>query len=247
MIGHTEYDQDPTSKLWVQREYAKSLLQKIGSKANIEVLKSQKLSQAYKFGNREFDPKDSSLDKLVAAGASDAKISPDVLSALLTELEADLPGRQPVLFTLDGLERIMLPTAYRDQDFNIIHAHDLAIPNAFLSYLNGTRSFRRGLVMGATSASGAPRTEALEYAIMGKKLPNYSKLDPRVAASMEGAEVMVLGSMHKDEVKSLLEYCVDSGLLKDPTALQDEQLAQRYTLCSGLPKEVVASCVRIRC
>jgi len=139
-----------------------------------------------------------------------------------------------------------MPSEYRDPDFKIIHAHDLTLPNTFLSFLSGKRSFPRGLIIGATSASGAPRTPALGYALAGYELPNWSKLDKRIAPSIEGAEVWKLGPMEKAEAKCLLEYCRGSGLLRVPEPLDDEQVAQRLAVSSGLPKELVASCVRVR-
>ncbi|KAF8545158.1 mitochondrial ribosomal death-associated protein 3-domain-containing protein [Trichophaea hybrida] len=242
VIGHTEYDLDVPSGLWTQREYTAALLSRVAS-VNRGVLSQLTLSRAYKFGRHEI-PETMDMKRFVEIGSRDSSTSHEVFMALLSELE--LPDRPPVLFTLDTLNEIMMSTEYRDPDFKIIHAHDLALPNTFLSFLSGKRSFPRGLIIGATSASGAPRTPALRYALAGYELPNFSKLDKRVAPSVEGAEVWKLGPMERTEAKALLEYCRESGLLRVPEPLDDEQVAQRITVSSGLAKELVASCVRIR-
>ncbi|KAA8893525.1 mitochondrial ribosomal death-associated protein 3-domain-containing protein [Sphaerosporella brunnea] len=241
VIGHTEYEHDSASGLWAQREYTRTLLNQIAN-ANRGVLKNLTLSKAYKLRNHDF-PADFDLLHFCKVGSDDSAVSHEVFTVLLEELSQQ--GRLPVLFTLDSLNFMMRESEYRDPDFNIIHAHDLALPRYFIEYLNGTRKFAKGLVIGATSAAGAPRTDALEYALNGWKLPVYSNLDERIAPSIKGAEVIKVGAMEKNEAKSLLEYCRESGLLREPTRLDEEKVAQRYTLSSGLPKELVAGCVRL--
>ena len=183
------------------------------------------------------------MGDLVEAGSKDAAIAHEALTALLAASELRGP---PVLFVLDGLNELMLPSAYRDTGFRLVHAHDLALAHTFLAFLSGRRRFARGLVLAATSGSGARRTEALDYALSGRALPNYSKLDPRVAPSIAGADIWTVAAMKKAEARGLLEYCRDSGLLREPGPLSDEQIAQRLALSSGLPKELVAGCVRLR-
>jgi len=239
-MGHTEYEHDPASGTWAQREYTRSLLSRISS-ANHAVLARLTLSKEHTLNRVEF-PAETDLAQFCQHGAGDPTLSHEVFTTLLEELS--LSGRPPVLFAVDSLNFLMQNSDYRDADYNIIHAHDLAIPKQFLDFLNGTRAFPRGLVIGATSAAGAPRTDAFEYALRGWKLPAYSKLDTRIVSSISGAEIMQIGAMAGEEAKSLLEYCRVSGLLRDGRPLSDEQVAQRVAVSSGLAKELVAGCVR---
>ncbi|KAI5847524.1 mitochondrial ribosomal death-associated protein 3-domain-containing protein [Tricharina praecox] len=241
VIGHTEYEHDATSGTWAQREYTRSLLSRILS-ANHAVLARMKLSKDHTLNRIDF-PAATDLAQFCQRGSRDATISHEVFTTLLEELCH--AGRPPVLFAVDSLNFMMQNSDYHDQDYNIIHAHDLAIPRHFCDFLNGTRAFPRGLVIGATSLAGAPRTDAFEYALRGWKLPAYSKLDTRIAPSIAGAEVMEIGAMAEEEAKSLLEYCRVSGLLKEGRPLSDEQVAQRVAVSSGLAKELVAGCVRM--
>ena len=241
MIGHTEYDFDTPSGQWSQREYTSALLSRLAI-ANSTVFKSLELSSAVKLGRVDF-PTGTTLHRLCIAGAKDSTISHEVFTTLLAQLQ--LPTAPPVLFALDNLNQVSLPSAYRDPNFNVIHAHDLALPVAFLGFLNGSREFARGALILAATSSAAPRTEALEYALKKKALPPYSKLDPRIAGSIEGAGILKVGALEKEEAKGLLEYCRNSGLLREPS-LNEEQIAQKYALSSGIAKEIVAGCVRLR-
>ncbi|KAI5810802.1 mitochondrial ribosomal death-associated protein 3-domain-containing protein [Pyronema omphalodes] len=242
VIGHTEYELDTESGLWKQPVYTSQLLQRI-AEANRPILQLMTTDKSYKFGKIEIEA-GAPLTNLTGIGSKDSTVSHECFMALLEQLER--PESPPVLFTFDVLNEVMQFSEYRDPDFKLIHAHDLAIPNVFLAYLSGKRKFPKGLIMGATSASGAPRCEALELALVGEPLPNFSKLDQRVAPSLKGSERLPLGAMDITEARSLLEYCRSSGLLRSQVELSDEKVVQAYALSSGLPKELVAGCVRLR-
>jgi small subunit ribosomal protein S29 len=241
VIGHTEYEYDAATELWAQPEYTAALLRRT-SRANSSVLETLTLSRDHRLSGLEFNA-NRPLSTLIDAGARDSSIAYDVFRTLLDELSTPAINRPPVLFALDNLNHISLTSAYCDADFNPIHAHDLAIPRIFLSFLNGSRKFERGLVVAATS-SQSPRTDALAYALCNEPLPDYSKLDTKVAPSVAGAKVVKLGAMQMDEASSLLEYCKNSGLLNE--TLDQETVAQRFALSSGVAGEIVKGCVRIR-
>ncbi|KAF8428135.1 mitochondrial ribosomal death-associated protein 3-domain-containing protein [Tirmania nivea] len=238
VIGHTEYEHDLSTNLWLQKPYTMALLQRF-LKANAAMLKATPLSQDHLFG-RDVIPHRDSLYKLTELGSLDVGLSWDVLNAILYELS--LPGRPPVLFTLDNLNFISLPSAYRSPDFTPIHAHDLALPNLFLSYLRGERTFWRGLTLASTTAR-SPATPALAFALAGEEVPSYKKLDPRVAPSIKGVPVMAISPLTRPQAKALMEYYRDSGLYS-----QDVQstLAEKWVLSSGIPKELMNACLRLK-
>ncbi|KAF8451519.1 mitochondrial ribosomal death-associated protein 3-domain-containing protein [Terfezia claveryi] len=238
VIGHTEYEHDLSTGLWLQKPYTMALLQRF-LKASATVLKATPLSQNHVFGG-DVIPKTDSLYKLTELGSLDVWLSWDVLNAVLYELS--LPGRPPVLFTLDNLNYISLPSAYRSPDFTPIHAHDLALPNLFLSYLRGERTFWRGLTLASTTAR-SPATPALTFALAGEEVSPYKKLDPRVAPSIKGAPVMAVSPLTRPQAKALMEYYRDSGLYS-----QDVQstLAEKWVLSSGIPKELMKACLRLK-
>jgi small subunit ribosomal protein S29 len=232
-----------STNLWAQPEYTRKLLTRI-NRANGEVLANITLAKARKIGRDEF-PEGAPLSQLIEAGNRDSNASNEVFLSFLDELtitEGRTTALPPVLFALDNFGQISLPTKYRDPDYKRIHAHELAIPNAFISFLNGTRKFQRGFAIAATSST-SPRAEALGFALRGEPLPDYSKLDTRVHGTVQGAEVLRVGEMQKEEARGLLDYCRRTGLLRGD--VDDEVLAQRYALSSGIAREIVKGCVRV--
>ncbi|PUU81758.1 hypothetical protein B9Z19DRAFT_1121761 [Tuber borchii] len=250
VIGHTEYELEGNSHLWLQKAYTTDLLNKI-LKANQKTLKGMKLSQSYRLGRIEEVQKGDAMKKVLETAVLDPLLAWDAFNVLLGEL--GLPGRDftiqerktrvdisvaflprnifdptsspkyiepygisanelikiyqpPVLFTLDNLNQISIPSKYRDPAFNVIHSHDLALPNTFLTYLSGKPSFHKGITLAATS-SKCSRTLALDAALEGREVDPYERLDPRIGPSIEGAQIIHVDSLSKEEAKALMEYC----------------------------------------
>lgn len=93
-IGHTDYEHDLHSNLWLQKQYTMSLLQRF-LKANAQILKATPLSQTYTLGRDAVIPQSEKLYALVELGALEFGLSWDVLRAVLHELS--LPGRSDLL------------------------------------------------------------------------------------------------------------------------------------------------------
>ena len=135
-----------------------------------------------------------------------------------------------------------MPSAYRDTEHRPIHAHDLALPRYFLDYLSGHRTFWRGLTLAATTAR-APATPALAFALAHEPLPPYMKLDPRISPSIAGAPVMNVSPLTKPQARALMTYYLHSGLYNEDV---DRTLAEKWVLSSGIPKELLRVCLRIK-
>lgn len=148
-----------------------------------------------------------------------------------------------MLFALDNLGQISLPSAYRDTGFDLIHAHDLALPNTFLSYLSGTSRFPRGLILAATS-SVCSKTKDLSRALRGIEPGPWDKVDERVAKSVEGAMVVELEKLSREEVKAIMEWYNAGGMLKQPVTI--ETVTEQYAISSGNPKELFRNCLRLK-
>lgn len=153
------------------------------------------------------------------------------------------PPRPPVLFTLDNLGQISLRSAYRDAAFNYIHAHDLALPNTFLSYLSGASRFPRGLTLAATS-SVCGKTKDLSNALRGIEPGPWDKVDARIAASVKGAEVIELEKLSRVEVKAIMEWYNAGGMLKQLVTI--ESVTEQYAISSGNPRELFQNCLRLK-
>lgn len=148
-----------------------------------------------------------------------------------------------MLFALDNLNQISLPSAYRDPSFDLIHAHDLALPNTFLSYLSGVSRFPRGLVLAATS-SVCSKTKDLSNALQGIGPRPWDKTDERVVNSVKGVEVVQLEKLSKEEVKVVMEWYNVGGMLKQPVTI--ESVTEQYAISSGNPKELFQNCLRLK-
>ncbi|KAF8472788.1 mitochondrial ribosomal death-associated protein 3-domain-containing protein [Kalaharituber pfeilii] len=208
VIGHTEYEHDLTSGLWLQRQYTASLLKRV-LRANANVLKSVQLSQDHVYGRDASISRRESLFKLVEMGGIDPALSWDV---------------------------------FMDTEYKPIHAHDLALPATFISYLTGRRSFWRGLTLTATTGR-SPATPALTFALNDEPPTPYAKIDPLIAPSISGAPVLNMSILSKPQTKALMEYYRDSGLYGENV---DKTLAEKWVLSSGIPKELRSACLRVK-
>ncbi|RPA95553.1 hypothetical protein L873DRAFT_1829757 [Choiromyces venosus 120613-1] len=240
VIGHTEYELEGNSHLWLQRAYTTDLLRKI-LKANQKALKRMNLSQNYRLGRMEEVKKGVAMKEVLEKAVQDPLLAWDAFNILLSELGQ--PGSPPALFTLDNLNQISLPSKYRDPSFNLIHSHDLALPNTFLAYLSGKRSFHRGVTLAATS-SKCSRTLALDAALEGREVDPYERLDPRVGPSIEGARIIHVDSLSKAEAKALMDYYNESGIMKDTVDITT--FNEKYAVSAGNPKDLFGTCLRMR-
>lgn len=145
-------------------------------------------------------------------------------AALWTELT--LPGRPPLLMTLDGLSHVNLVTDYRDPAFNRVHAHDLSLVSTFVDALSGTAPLPNGgAILAATSGNNAhlnPSQELvlsqLEAGQAGQPIPQpepYRKgYDNRVYDALKNTSVVRLDGVSKEDARALMEYWGASGLLR---------------------------------
>jgi len=125
----------------------------------------------------------------------------------------------------------------------VIHSHDLALPNTFLAYLSGKRSFYKGITVAATS-SKCSRTLALDAALEGREVDPYEKLDPRIGPSIEGARIIHVDSLSKEEAKALMDYYNESGIMKDPVDIMT--FNEKYAVSAGNPRDLFSTCLRMR-
>ncbi|KAG0633227.1 mitochondrial ribosomal death-associated protein 3-domain-containing protein [Tuber brumale] len=240
VVGHTEYELEGNSHLWLQKAYTTDLLNRV-LRANQRALEQMKLSQKYRLGRMDEVQKGDAMKGVLEAAVLDPLLAWDAFNVLLGEL--GLPGSPLVLFTLDNLNQISIPSKYRDPAFNAIHPHDLALPNTFLAYLSGKRSFHTGITLAATS-SKCSRTLALDAALEGREVDPYEKLDPRIGPSIEGAQIIHVGSLSKREAKALMDYYNESGIMKDPVDIAT--FNEKFAVSAGNPRDLFGTCLRVR-
>ncbi len=150
----------------------------------------------------------------------------------------------------------MRNSAYRDADFNLIHAHDLALVNHIVPYLSGTQTLPNGgAIFAATSGSNVPSTPTLSLTLRqaearaaGTEVPQPSPFetqDQRVLDSLKDIEVVRLQGLTREEARGLMEYYAASGVLRQ---VVDERLvSEKWTLAGGgIIGELERGTVRMR-
>lgn len=237
----TEYGPIPGTEpqLYMQQVYALKLVQTI-RKTNEKVLSRLTTSFAHPELPQHI-PVSSPLMQLANA-AKEPESAWAVFSALWKELTANIRGRPPILFAMDGVHHIMQVSKYRNASFDLIHSHDLALIKLFTDYLSGAANLPNGgAILAATSRNNQPTSPSLELMI-GQKLaeqrndgskppvrePYFRGYDERVEASVKGARVMKVGKVDKKEARSLMEYWAASGVLR--TAVDEVAVSEKWML-----------------
>lgn len=223
---------------FLQPTYCLNLLQKI-LKANGDVLKQFKLSKDYSELQLIHLPEGGGTLYDLAAAAKEAEFAWPVVQALWHELTA-VPGRPPVLVTVDGLSHMMKQSAYRDPSFNIVHAHDLTLVRLLVDALAGNTPFANGgAVVAGTSRSNAPRSPSMELALdqvaaanAGEAVPSpdpYRRdYDSRVYKAVRNVDVLEVNGVSKLEARAVMEYWVASGVLH--TTVNESTVTEKWSI-----------------
>jgi small subunit ribosomal protein S29 len=153
----------------------------------------------------------------------------------------------------------MKDSAYRNAAFDLIHAHDLAIVNWFMSHLSGASPLPNGgMVLAATTESNSPSNPSLDIAIRELEFPPsqrtatpypeteqltfgynpnfrnpFIKYDQRVldVFARPGMELQRLKGLSKDEARSLMEYWAKSGLVRQK--VNETLVGEKWALSGG--------------
>lgn len=218
--ANTDYSLIPDTKLYSQNAYAAKWLGEI-IKANDAILSKLTISQKHEL---PIPIKDNiTVSQLAELGAKEVEIAWPIFQAVWTEVTAK--GRPPVLMTVDGLQHIMDHSDYRNPEFELIHAHDLAAVKLFVDYLSGSRKLTNGgAVFAATSQSNTKHSYAIDMAIQKKSdrmyrklltpIDPYKKMDVRAWDTLQNARLLKLKGLSKEEARGLMEYWAASGVLR---------------------------------
>lgn len=158
--------------------------------------------------------------------------------------------------TLDGLHHIMRDSYYRSPDFNIIHAHDLALVKLYVEYLSGTKQLPNGgSIIAATTTGNNPLSYATSLALKQKeeretgkditKIDPWAKIDTRAYDSLQATGLVKLKGLSKDEARGLMEYWAASGVLRQ--RVDEKTVAENWTIAGhGIIGEIERRALRMR-
>lgn len=237
--AHTDYVPAPETSppQFIQPTYCFNLLQKV-LKANGDVLKQHKLSKSYSELQLIHLQEDGTIYDLVSA-CKEAEFAWPVLQALWHELTA-VPGRPPVLVTVDGLAHMMKLSDYRDPAYNLIHSHDLSLVRLLVDTLAGNIPFANGgAILAGTSRSNAPRCPSMDLALAqivakeaGEPLPAADPYrrdyDARVYEAVRNVDIFNISGISKAEARALMAYWTASGILS--ADINDATVTEKWSL-----------------
>jgi small subunit ribosomal protein S29 len=252
-MAMTDYSPIPDTKptLYSQNVYVAAWLGQI-AKANSTILSNLELAHQHILPI----PLQSniSLTRLAELGARDPEIAWPVFQAFWKEITSE--GRPPILLSLDGLSHIMKDSAYRSPEYEIIHAHDLALVKHFVDHLSGAKQLPNGgAVIAAMTTGNSPISYATTLAINqqlerqeGKevtKVDPFAKIDKRAYDSLQSAGVMHLKGLSKMEARGLMEYWAASGVLRQ--VVDEKTVAEKWAVAGhGIVGEIERGALRMR-
>ncbi|PGH11472.1 hypothetical protein AJ79_04847 [Helicocarpus griseus UAMH5409] len=266
-IGHTTYSPSTTEPIqYIQKDAVAGLLKRIVT-ANAPVLSRLHISQNHPNLKAPIRP-DMSLQQLAQLGIDDTAHAWSIFQALWSELTAKEPTangekqkpfapRPPMLVTVDGLAHWMKDSGYRNADYEIIHAHDLALVSHFLSLLSSNLP-NGGTLLYSTSTSNTPHIYSFEVLLdqlkartAQAKVPDanpYKNPDHRVLDLFDQAEelrTLNLAGLDKDASRKFLEHFALSGIMRE--RVDDEAVSEKWTLSGrGIIGELEKLATRVR-
>lgn len=225
--------------------------------SNGEVLKGIPVSPGLTISGEPVSEK-MSLRDLAMMGAQDVNSAWPVWQAFWRQIAQPAKDAKiqppPVLIAIDGLDHWMGFSKYRSAEYELIHAHQLALIRQFVSMLFSQPSTSAnlangGMILAATSGSNSPtlpdftlllrqlkaRASGLEITSQDFPMPEpYRKHDQRVLDLLGGSAettVQTLQGLSRDESRGLLEYFAKSGILKE--TVTEAIVGEKWSLSGG--------------
>lgn len=195
-------------------------------------------------------------------GSGEPNMSWQIFTALWTELKATAPSvdsdafrpfkpRPPLLLTADDIPHWMKDTAYRDLNFNPIHAHDLTLVRLFLDHLQPNSLPNGGMTLLSSSSSNVPSTPAFscliqQLAARAKGInpvsPDFPLMDVYRQQPVDDRVLGLLAKhpelenheverIDKNCARGLLEYYALSGLMRE--RVDETSVAEKWALSGG--------------
>lgn len=239
--------------MYSQNTYTANWLGQI-AKSNSKILQGLKVSQKHELPIHMEEGMN--LARLCELGAIDKEISWPVFKAFWSEITA--AGRPPILITLDSLSHVLQNSAYRDAEFEPIHAHDLAIVGHFMDCFSGKNKLvNGGAAIAATNRSHGPVSKSLELAIkqkletqrggkvVTKRDPFEKNYDERSDKILQGIELLQLKGLSKSEARGLMEYWAKSGVLR--SRVDEKTVTEKWAVAgNGIVGEIERNALAMR-
>ncbi|KAI5918264.1 mitochondrial ribosomal death-associated protein 3-domain-containing protein [Camillea tinctor] len=243
----TDYSQVPNSDLFAHPTYTIKLMQAIYA-TNLPILSQHRVQKDHlhlPIAVSRGMPLSSMLNQ-----SKEPEFAWPILQAFWQELL--LPGRPPVLFSLDGLAHVMRVSEYRSPSFELIHSHDLGLVRLFTDALGGKTAFPNGgVVLGVTSKGNAPLLPSMDLALVQaaaeqakreapeaaadievpERDPFYRRYDDRVFDALKGVRVFHVQGLSRPEARALMEYWAASGIVR--LRIDEKTVTEKWTIAGA--------------
>ncbi|KAG7088682.1 hypothetical protein E1B28_012653 [Marasmius oreades] len=258
------YTYDIRTQTYLQPHFAHETLRRTLA-VNEKILSEMRMTGSLALEKREI-PSGTTLAGLAEVGVKEGLgttaqgvLAPVILERLLLELGKQ--KRNPVLLAVDDFQCIYTPMSeYRDPHFSRIRPYHLSVPRLLLEYASGKRTFYRGAVVGAITASDPEYRTSVELRDALKLGPDLWDLCGSSKSRGEGVKSGISGPLEKRN-KVFVEYAKglrslqlpkgftlpeaaaafevwmkDGSVLGNPT---DELLLSKYTESAGNPRDFI--------
>lgn len=167
--------------------------------------------------------------------------SPVILDTVMKELETQT--LTPVLFAVDDFQALYCKTEYRDPHFAPIKSFHLSMPRLIMDFASGKRSFAKGALLGAITASETKYALPIELRdTLGlgyhHAMSPYHKRSEELLAYAEGLTAFpVPDKLTVAEAASLFEIWKDDMAVNSNT--YDELFLSKYVESDGNARDFV--------
>ncbi|KAJ1967212.1 hypothetical protein IWQ62_001999 [Dispira parvispora] len=222
--GPYSRSQDP--ELFTQAEITANWLKFI-VRTNKHVLSKATLAEEVTIGSKKL-AKGASLEELLSISSSNSALAPQVLDALLTQVQHGVGV--PVLLAVDQLGALYTTTEYFNNANERLAPHNLKLVRSILPFFDNQRKLKDGLVLGAVSQADPrfrlPQPDSVMAPFSRGLLPSPFKF-----------QTLTIPPYSREETKNILQYYKESGLLDND--ITDELITKRWVLTNGKAAELL--------
>ncbi|KAF9208439.1 37S ribosomal protein S23 mitochondrial [Haplosporangium sp. Z 27] len=233
------YNKVPNTTSFVQPSLASTLVGQINS-VNKSVLNNIVTSEPIRVGRHDIE-KGTTLSALLETGVKDPFAAQDVVEAFLKEM--GIQEEIPTLMAVDEVNSFFRPTQYMSTDGKELEPEHLKLPNLFLNYISGKKSFDHGAVVTATSDTRlANKSEVLDVALGVKEVSPYKNLSQSLLSWTEGLTRFDVPNYTKVEAKGVFDYYKKGNILYD--APSEALFLNKFITSGGNPRKFFTVCAK---
>ncbi|KAF9192848.1 hypothetical protein BGZ51_004611 [Haplosporangium sp. Z 767] len=225
------YNKVANSTSFVQPQLASNLIGQIIS-VNKPVLCKIVMAENATVGRHEVE-QGTTLSALLEYGIKDPFAAQGIMEVFMKEIGAQ--NEVPILVAVDEVNNLFRPTQYLSQDAKELDPEHLKLPELFLNYISGKRSFNHGAIVAATSdALLAKKSEVLDVALGVKEVSPYKSLSQTIMPWTQGLTRFEVPNYTRQEAKGVFDYYKKGNVFYD--APSESFFLNKFITSNGNPQ-----------